>query len=426
MKEKINIEEEFEFDFGFDDNYEVDTIDYKQNLIDNVKTAEPKKIDKEEYIERQKPKKPKKVKIGKKQLKEDCFFRHETIINIIYFIGNGIIFEPQLYKIINYFNSDKTLKSMKADVKELEELGLIKKTQLEQNRGKYSICLTKYPISKIEHRKTTEVTTIRATRDKQLFSLFRIERFIQMRLENEMANENVTVEDVKNYYTAINDFTLLKKAEDNIIYQCIYNNFKNCGLENRLSFQFMEDLNVSKYDYITKKNNSSKYVIQDIDKEVISDKKDRIQRINTLSIQYSDSYILRTHFNFKNMLSRNFTIEGIDLNNTCDVVTIKLFYTNINKRQDIHTAHRSIGYIYNMFDRYFKDMEIKLDVTYLSWNLNDSNRAKGKSYNKNANNHRIFKNEYVKAGVPTAKLYNIAIGYSSLDLDKKYGIKADY
>lgn len=186
-----------EFDFGFttEDSGAVTIEDLKQQLINNAATKVAPQINKEKFINQKKAPKPKKEKIGKRQLKEECFERNETIMNIIYYIGNGILFETQLYKILNFINPNETLKSMKKRVKELQEFGLIRKTQMLNNRNKYSLYLTKYPIARIQNKKTVEVTAVRVTRDKQLFSLFRVERFIQTQL---MTNKIQLTDDIKN------------------------------------------------------------------------------------------------------------------------------------------------------------------------------------------------------------------------------------
>lgn len=223
------------------------------------------------------------------------------------------------------------------------------------------------------------------------------------------------------------NFLCLKKTED---YKAYINTFKFIR-DNKpkfiplIKYRFIDDMSISKYDLENRKHNNSKLTNIKMTEIGAEKKAEREKFINMLNIN-NENCILQEYFNLKNLFSRNFAIEGIEFNEEEMSVKVKLNYININTSQDVYSSHKSIGYAYNMFRRYFKDTKVEMEVTYLTWDINDRNTVRGRATNKNADNHRIFKNEYIKAGVPIALLNNIQTNYISLDLDKRYGVKSDY
>lgn len=432
------IDDDFDFGFETDEVNENDEIlDYltANKLIKNVLNPEVKKpepINIKELVKKDKVTKEAKAKMIKARLKEECFFRNESLLNIIYYLGNGIIFIDQLIKIMQVLDITSTPTSIKKAIKEVKDIGFIKEQQLLSNHKRYCIYLTKYPIGKIVGKSSVEVTAIRITQDKILSSIFKIERFIDLYL-HKIAKHNIAIKDMNE--ALMNEYTYLftQKHQDNLIYGSINYNLKRDGLMAVIDNVFNSDMKVAQFDLINKINKSSKNKKQiDIPMELMDAKRIKLDttsivgsnKDNTISKKNIDINL----FNIKNLINRNFNIEYIQyVECGLNAMNIRLNYLDIKDTINVQILHRDIGYAYMMFQRYFKTDNIILEVNVLEWNKISKNKAYRNSFKANKETgHKICFNEYYKAGINPARWKDgIKVYYLSLDLDVKYNIKSD-
>lgn len=434
------IDDDFDFDFGFEIDETDEILDdlTTNKLIDNVLNPEviaPEPISIKDLVKKDKVVKEPKVKTTKATLKEECFERNETLLNIIYYLGNGIIFIDQLVKIMQVIDIISTPTTIKRAIKEVKDIGFVKEQQLLSNHKRYCIYLTKYPIGRIEGKPSVEVTAVRITQDKILSSLFKVERFIDLYL-NKIAKDNIAISDINELLMNDYVYLFLEKHQDTTIYESINYNLKRDGLMALVNTIFDMDKMVAQFDSLNKINKSSKNKKQiDIPMELVDAKRVKLtntsiigsNKDNTISKKNIDVHL----FNIKNLINRNFNIEDIkyveDSLNKLNGMKVTLNYLDIKDTINVQTLHRDIAYAYMMFQRYFNTHYIILEVNVLEWNKTSKNKANRNSFKVNKETgYKVCFSEYYKAGIkPMQWSQGIKVNYLSLDLDIKYNIKSD-
>ncbi|HBF6599521.1 TPA: hypothetical protein KOT48_003687 [Clostridioides difficile] len=421
-----------DFDFGFYDIETSETIQDKtaQILMENVankkiKSPTPIKVIKQAKVIESKE------KTTKSKLKEECFVKNETLLTIVYYLGNGVIFKEQLIKIMKRINLTLSETGIKKAIKDLKDIGFLKEQQLLRNHKRYCLYLTKYPIGKIEGKPSVEVTGVRLTQDKILNSLYRVEHFINTHLDN-IANNKIKPYDINEMLMDKYNYLLIKKHEDNVVYQSLWLNFNRDELTSLVSLILIEDKNVALYDWINKINKATKNREEiQIPTELIDSKIKKINNINTIGTNADESISKKNIdinlFNIKNLINRNFYIENIQyVEDSLNGMKITLTYLDIKDNTSAQTLHRDIAYAYLMFQRYFNTHYVFLEVNVRTWSNTSKGKLKRKSFEKNKDGYITCFNEYYNAGLKLSSWKNgIVVNYCSLNLDKKYNIKSD-
>ena len=425
-----------DYDFEFDDIETSETIQDKtaQILMENVANKEIKSPTPIKVIKSTKEVIEPKEKTTKAKLKEECFTRNETLLTIVYYLGDGVIFKDQLVKIMKRINLTLSETAIKKSIKDLKDIGFLKEKQLLSNHKRYCLYLTKYPIGKIEGKPSVEVTGVRLTQDKILNSLYRVEHFINTELDN-IANNKIKPYDINEMLMDKYNYLFIKKHEDNVVYQSLWLNFNRDGLISLVNRILKEDKNVALYDWINKINKATKNREEiQIPTELIDSKIKKINNINTIGTNANESISKKNIdinlFNIKNLINRSFYIENIqyveDSLNGLNGMKITLTYLDIKDNTSAQTLHRDIAYAYLMFQRYFDTHYVFLEVNVMTWSNTSKGKLKRKSFEKNKDGYKICFNEYYNAGLKLSSWKNgIVVNYCSLNLDKKYNIKSD-
>lgn len=442
MKEYIDDE----FDFGFFEEVETnETIQEKtkETLINNVfNTAikAPERPNLNTLIEKPTKAKEPAKKATKAEIKEDMFERHTTLLAIIYHIGNGVMFQAQLIKILKVLDITLSDGSIKKAIKELKEIGFIKEQQLLRNSKIYCLYLTKYPIGKLVGKPSVEATAVRITQDKILSSLYKTEYFIANHLEYvvSLKTDNFNVFDINEILMNNYVYLLCQNHQAHTVYQSIQLNLKRDGLNYIVGDVFNTDKEVAEFDWLNKINKATKKNEQiPIPKQLILAKQLKLCQSNTIGNSVNTSVnkgrIDEGLFSIKNLISRNFSIENIqyveDRINGVKITNgtkITLNYMDTKDNTRVQALHRGIGNMHHMFQAYFKTNHIFLEINVMAWNKQSAGRLRRESFKQNANGHRVCANEYCKAKVKPQQWKNgIVVNYKSLDLDSKYNIKSD-
>ncbi|MBJ8625329.1 hypothetical protein F1196_19345, partial [Clostridioides difficile] len=155
-------------------------------------------------------KKPKNnIRNKSEEHKNSLYKRHETILKVIYYIGNGIMLIDQIKAIIGVL--EPLNKATDESIKELVSEGFLKEKQVLTS-NKYSVYLTKYPQSKIEGKKSRDVTSVKPTQEKVLNSLLRTEYFIQ-NLLSVVVDKKIKIDNIRTVLNNSFKYVLNEKHE---------------------------------------------------------------------------------------------------------------------------------------------------------------------------------------------------------------------
>lgn len=353
--------------------------------------------------------------------KEEVYQRNETLLKIIYYIGNGFMLKEQIVKIIGVLMPHK--KNTMNDIEELRELGFLKQQQI-LNSNKFSVYLTKYPLSKIEGKKSGDVTSLKPSQEKIMNSLLKTEFYITYKL-NLLANYKIS----EHAEILLNSFmcTLSQKHQACMNYDSFFNKIARMGLSDYLTKDYNDDAMAATYDSVSFKNKILKEPIQ-LD-ENCRNAKIELERRKTQLIDGRFVTLEKDFFNFNNMLSRNFSFNNVKLKNQNEL-HFNVIFLDIDNNVTAEKLYRNVAYVYKMLKRYFSSViYIFLNVECHVWNtaraneLIDKSQLKIKNFGENNfKKYRRRENEYHLADVLEEEFKNIKVTFKSLDFKNKYQI----
>ena len=358
------------------------------------------------------------------EYKNSLYKRHETILKVIYYIGNGIMLTDQIKAIISVL--EPLHKNVDKSIKELVSEGFLKEKQVLTS-NKYSVYLTKYPQSKIEGKKSRDVTSVKPSQEKVLNSLLRTEYFIQNLLTTTV-NKNISIDNVRETLNNSLITVLNEKFQADDCYSIFIKRMKGLGLLDYLTEDFIIDKNIvslEKLEFLNKISKNPKA----IPREYI-DSQQTLNSSKATTIDGNSTTIEKDFFNFKNMLHRGLSFRSARIENSNEL-RFKIYYLDTNNSAEVDKLYKNIGFIYLMLRRYFKDiLVIKIDVeVYLlsKKNINKMElmeKEKVKSFGlNNYKKHPRGLNGLTNAGVRDAEFKNITVRYKSLNITDKYNIK---
>lgn len=369
-------------------------------------------------------KKPKNnIRNKSEEYKNHLYKRHETILKVIYYIGNGIMLKDQIKAIIGVL--EPLNKATDESIKELVTEGFLKEKQVLAS-NKYSVYLTKYPQSKIEVKNSRDVTSVKPTQEKVLNSLLRTEYFIQNLLKV-VSDRNTPIDKIR--ITLNNSFcTILnEKSQVDDCYRIFLNKINKLGLLDYLEDSYIIDKNVVYLEKLQFLNKISK-VANEIPKEYI----DAQQQLNNMKIAYIENPSIeeKYFFNFKNMLHRGFSFKKVVVTNKNEL-TFKIDYLDTSNNIEVDKLYKNIGFIYSMLRRYLDDvLGVKIEVEVYLWSKKNINQMEIKEKEKvksfglnNYKKHPRGLNGLKNAGVKDSDFKNITVNYKSLNITDKYNIK---
>ncbi|HBF6599539.1 TPA: hypothetical protein KO442_003752 [Clostridioides difficile] len=358
------------------------------------------------------------------EYKNSLYKRHETILKVIYYIGNGIMLTDQIKAIISVL--EPLHKNVDKSIKELVSEGFLKEKQVLTS-NKYSVYLTKYPQSKIEGKKSRDVTSVKPSQEKVLNSLLRTEYFIQNLLTTTV-NKNISIDNVRETLNNSLITVLNEKFQADDCYSIFIKRMKGLGLLDYLTEDFIIDKNIvslEKLEFLNKISKNPKA----IPREYI-DSQQTLNSSKATTIDGNSTTIEKDFFNFKNMLHRGFSFRSARIENSNEL-RFKIYYLDTNNSAEVDKLYKNIGFIYLMLRRYFKDiLVIKIDVEVYLWSKKNINKMelmekeKVKSFGlNNYKKHPRGLNGLTNAGVRDAEFKNITVRYKSLNITDKYNIK---
>lgn len=354
------------------------------------------------------------------QAKETLFKVNIELLKVLHYIGGDIMLKEHLMSLTSYFYPLKT--NLRGGIKELIEAGFLKEQQFITS-NKYFVYMTKYPIAKLEGVQSRNANSISPSFEKMANSLFRMEYLITITLPK-LSRQNVTIEQVKkihfdNCYTGF-----IPKSNPEVAYQSF--NTKMKFLEVGTSNFFRDDYKTAIYE--------KEVLISRISNEKITPNKEyketkkQIEKLK--SIRTTPSEKLRDFFNFKNLLSRNFLINGIQYQNKQLIINLSLF--DLNDSLEIIYLYKNLGYIYQMFDRYLilpANVELKVNLSVYTWSLNRSNVLRHESTQRARDfGTGGFKKDnkatyaLLESGLQENRLKHLKVDFKSFNFDKKYGL----
>lgn len=370
-------------------------------------------------------KKPKNnIRNKSEEYKNSLYKRHETLLKVIYYVGNGIMLTDQIKAIVSVL--EPLNKATDESIKKLVSEGFLKEKQVLTS-NKYSVYLTKYPQSKIEGKKSRDVTSVKPSQEKVLNSLLRTEYFIQNLLTTTV-NKNISIDNVRETLNNSLITVLNEKFQVDDCYSIFIKRMKGLGLLDYLTEDFIIDKNIvslEKLEFLNKISKSPKAIPQEY-----IDSQQTLNSSKATTIDGNSTTIEKDFFNFKNMLHRGFSFRSARIENSNEL-RFKIYYLDTNNSAEIDKLYKNIGFIYLMLRRYFKDiLVIKIDVEVYLWSKKNINKMelmekeKVKSFGlNNYKKHPRGLNGLTNAGVRDAEFKNITVRYKSLNITDKYNIK---
>ena len=356
--------------------------------------------------------------------KNSLYKRYETILKVIYYIGSGIMLTDQIKAIVSVL--EPLNNNIDESIKELVSEGFLKEKQVLTS-NKHSVYLTKYPHSKIEGKKSRDVTSVKPTQEKVLNSLLRTEYFIQNLLTT-IVNNNIQIDNVRATLNTSFMTTLNEKYQVDNCYKIFLNKMNKLGLLDYLTDTFTIDKNVvylEKLEFLNKISKTPKEIPQ----EYINSQQ-TLNRMKAIMIDGNSTTEEKDFFNFKNMLHRGFSFKFAKLENSNEL-RFKIVYLDTNNSIEVDKLYKNIGFIYLMLRRYFKDvLIIKIECEVYLWSKKNINKMelneKEKVKSFGLNNYKKYPrglNGLINAGLRDDDLNKIILTYKSLNITDKYNIK---
>lgn len=354
------------------------------------------------------------------QAKEQLFKENRELLEVLFELGGGIMLKEHLISLTVYFYPNKF--NIKNNIKELIQCGFLKEQQFITS-NKYFLYVTKYPISKLQGIQSRNANSINPSYERMANSLFRMEYLITITLPK-LVGKNLTIQDIKSRHYNHCHTTLVQKNNPEIVYDSFKHKAELLKIE--LTSAFKYDLGMARYEKEALLSRISNREL--IPNKEYKEMKADIEKNKSLIAQNKQ---LMEYFNFKNLLSRNFLINGITYKN--QELFLKLSVFDINNSLEVIYLYKNLGYIYIMLDRYFNipyTDKLKLDLTVYTWSSDQQNKLKYESTQKardfgTGGFKKDNKSTYglLKSGVKRSQIKDITVEFKSFDFDKKYSLK---
>lgn len=271
--------------------------------------------------------------------KREIFNKNRYAVEVIYYIGNRIMLRQHLIKFItDYYKVCEAIAVAK--IKDMEDYSLIRHVQLLDTNN-HVLYLTKTAVGFIEGKPSKEVGTVNITEQKIKLSIYRTE-YILCFPELKGMEPKLLVQQSK----STNKTLFVSKNKPEQIYKMFFDNFK-CYLDK----DFIRDYYTAAAQSFINQNklsNNKKH----IDKDFLNTKKQRDLEFNKYKKENTKRDPLVEYYNFNNMLSKNFFIQGFSI--TGYDIHVTLGYWDILTTDNTYNIYKDIGYIYNMLARYFR------------------------------------------------------------------------
>ncbi|MGV3076385.1 hypothetical protein ACEE21_15000 [Clostridium baratii] len=354
------------------------------------------------------------------EFKESLFNKHKLLLEIIYYLSDSLMLEEHIIQFKAILSDSKS--NTREDIKELLEEGFVKEKQVLLSNSR-AIYLTKYPISKIKKIKSRNVTSVRATEEKILNSLFRCEYILNKIIP--VLKGKITLNRIINTINSNANTILINKNNSISLYRSLINikseKFNNIEFDK----DFFEDYNIVIYEkqsFLDRISNDHIKINSDYKK--IKDEKDK----RILILKNNKTFDENKHFfNFKNFLNRGFGITTIKSEN--DSLKIYIYYLDLYNTAEVYKIYKSLGYIYQMFCRYFKaNIKLHLDIYTYDKKRVDKIKADANLKVKEFRTGEILKyrkaeNTLINSSVNESDLKNISVSCKHFDFYNKYKIK---
>lgn len=353
------------------------------------------------------------------EFKESLFNKHKLLLEIIYYLSDSLMLEEHIIQFKAILSDSKS--NTREDIKELLEEGFVKEKQVLLSNSR-AIYLTKYPISKIKKIKSRNVTSVRATEEKILNSLFRCE-YILKKIVHVVKDKKLNrIIDAIN----LNANTVLVNKNNAIN---VYSNLKDIKEKRFANIDFDEDFEI---DYKILKYEKQCFLnrISNNDIEICNDYKD-IKNIRDNKIESNSASAVFDknvdYFNFSNFLNKAFGITT--LREKDNVLEVFIYYFDLYNTADIYKIAKNTAYIYLMFKRYFKaNIRLNLEIfTYSEKRANelrsDANSKVKDFITKETLKYRKAEKAFKNAKVRDSDFKNISLKYNHFDFYNKYKIK---
>ena len=364
-----------------------------------------------------------------KLFKDSLYEKNKNILNIVYYLGNKIMLKEQLIILseIILVNNSK----IKDKIEELIKEGFLKEKQV-LNSNKYAVYLTRYPISKIEGKTSNEVNGLIPSKEKILNSLFETQYLIKIIIPC-IKRQAVTITSIKNIMKKATNTVLLNKNYAFIAYKELLhcNKLKNMHFNNN----FFEDMFLAEYEYLARFKNENQR-LNSIDHKLLQEveniKKHRMYLKSSVNLKDEEYF-----FNLSNMLNRNFDIRTFTFDDRIGYLNLRIDYFDINN-PNINKIYSNIGYIYNMFKRYFDGIKttygyflnLELEVTIYTSQISRMNslqdEAKSRVKEFSTGEYKPYakgENALINAKIPNSSLDKITVKYKLFDFESIYNIK---
>lgn len=356
-----------------------------------------------------------------KKKKETLYDNNKTILEIIYYIGGGIMYRKQLISLLEEFTGTKEVTTM-FSIKELLDAGFLKQKQI-LNTTSTAVYLTKYPISRIKGIKSRNATAINPTLEKITYSLFRAEYILDLLLNKsfKQKHKDLTLARLLELLEGVANTSLINKNNAVKVYEMLE---AKKNLKPYLEAVFFEDKSLAFLEKAELLNRISTEKIK-IEKSLKTLKSDRENTKNRFKKDRNID-LLALFFNFSNFLSRGFGMTSCPIKERG--ITFKLFYFDLNNSVETQKLYKSIGYIYLMLKRYIDTnmLDLKIDITVYTWNkqrqielIADKDRKVVEFGTGGYSKYRKAEKALRSILMPY-DIEKINVSYVSLDLTEKY------
>lgn len=198
---------------------------------------------------------------------------------------------------------------------------------------------------------------------------------------------------------------------------------------------FFEDMLLAEYEYLARFKNENQR-LNSIDHKLLQEveniKKHRIHLKTSVHLKDEEYF-----FNLSNMLNRNFDIRTFTFDDRMGYLKLCIDYFDINN-PNINKIYSNIGYIYNMFKRYFDGIKttygyflnLELEVTIYTSQISRMNslqdEAKSRVKEFSTGEYKPYtkgENALINAKIPNSSLDKITVKYKLFDFESIYNIK---
>lgn len=353
------------------------------------------------------------------KFKESLFNKHKLLLEIIYYLSDSLMLEEHIIQ-FKAILSDSKCNAIE-DIKELLEEGFVKEKQVLLSNSRV-IYLTKYPLAKIKKINSRNVTSVRATEEKILNSLFRCEYILKKIiscLKIQSLNKLIATINLNANTVLINKNNAIK----------VYSNLMHVKEKRFANIDFDKDFEIDykiaiyeKQCFLSRISNNDIKICNDY--KYLKDIRDNNIKSNSAYTCFDKNV---DYFNFSNLLNKCYGITTLKEKN--NVLEIHIYYFDLYNTADIYKITKNTAYIYLMFKRYFK-ANIRLNLEIFTYNEKRANKLRADANSKvkdfmtkETSKYRKAEKAFKNAKVRDGDFKNISINYNHFDFYNKYKIK---